>query len=299
MELLHLHYFQEIARLESVTQAAAELHISQPALSKILSRLEQELGQKLFDRRNRQMHLTLAGRLFLQHVHRVFLELHDARKELDSLSGAADTAVIVAASSSRLLPNLLTTYLRAYPQGRFQLRQITELPDMEKELLEEKINFCLSFEPLRHRELATHKLAREDIFLAVAQNHPLAGREFVDFAELRQEKFISLTSECGLRELTGSCCEQAGFQPDVQFEINSLEVIANLVNAGLGIAFLPAFWREYKRGIGPVQIPLKRPSCYRTIWISQRKKAVLSNAQKKFLLFVRQYFASHAVRSAQ
>lgn len=72
MELIHLKYFQTIARLESVTQAAAELHVSQPALSKILARLEQELGQSLFDRQNRCMRLNAAGKLFLQHVQRVF-----------------------------------------------------------------------------------------------------------------------------------------------------------------------------------------------------------------------------------
>ena len=145
MELIHLKYFQTIARLESVTQAAAELHVSQPALSKILARLEQELGQSLFDRQNRCMRLNAAGKLFLQHVQRVFLELQEARRELAALSEHADSSVIAACSSSRLLPNLLTSYLQAYPQGSFQLKQITELEDMSKSLLMERIDFAISF----------------------------------------------------------------------------------------------------------------------------------------------------------
>lgn len=291
MELIHLKYFQTIARLESVTQAAAELHVSQPALSKILARLEQELGQSLFDRQNRCMRLNAAGKLFLQHVQRVFLELQEARRELAALSEHADSSVIAACSSSRLLPNLLTSYLQAYPQGSFQLKQITELEDMSKSLLMERIDFAISFQPLRHRDLRTQKLAIEQIFLAVAPEHPLAGSECIDLSEVRQEKFISLTSECGLREITTDFCEQAGFHPDVRFEINSLEVIGNLVNAGYGVAFVPAFWRKYERGKAPVQIPIKAPGCYREVWISYRRNEPLSAAQQKFLAFVEQYFA--------
>ncbi len=296
MELLHLKYFQTIARLESVTQAAEELHVSQPALSKILARLEAELGRRLFDRRSRKLRLNAAGQAFLSHVQHVFQELQEARQAVQSLSDMEDSSVVAASSSSRLLPNLLTSYLRQYPHGRFQLRQITELAAMQKELLMERIDFCLSFQPLRHKEFVNERLAREPILLAVAPEHPMARRESVALEELQEEKFISLTSECGLRELTTVFCEQAGFQPDICFEINSLEVIANLVEAGLGIAFVPAFWREYKQGIGPVQIPIRNPGFHRDVWISYRKNAPLSLAQQRFLAFVQRYFAGSSVK---
>lgn len=293
MELIHLKYFQTIARLESVTRAAAELHVSQPALSKILSRLEQDLGQKLFDRQNRRMRLNVAGTLFLQHVQTVFRELQEARNELAALAEHAESSVVAASSSSRLLPNLLTSYLRDYPQGSFQLRQITDLEEMCTSLLMEKIDFALSFLPLKDRDITTQKLANEQIFLAVAPTHPLAGRKSIELAEVRQEKFISLTSECGLCEITTDFCEQAGFHPDVRFEINSLEVIGNLVNAGYGVAFVPAFWRQYEKGKAPVQIPIQTPGCYREVWISYRRNKALSVAQRKFLAFVEKYFTLH------
>ncbi len=293
MEFIHLKYFQTIARLESVTQAANELHVSQPALSKILAHLEQELGQRLFDRKNRQMQLNSAGKLFLQHVQRVFQELQEARNELAALANRAETSVVAASSSSRLLPNLLTSYLQAYPQGSFQLKQITELEDMRKNLLMERIDFSFSFQPLRHRELITKKLTKEQIFLAVAPTHRFVNRVNIDLAEVRKEKFISLTSECGLRELTTAFCEQAGFHPDIRFEINSLEVIGNLVNAGYGVAFVPAFWRQYEKGKAPVQIPIRTPQCYREVWLSYRKNNPLSLTQQNFLSFVQQYFALH------
>ena len=291
MELIHLKYFQTIARLESVTQAAAELHVSQPALSKILARLERELGQSLFDRKNRCMCLNTAGKLFLQHVQRVFLELREARKELAALSDSAEASVVAASSSSRLLPNLLTSYLQADPQGSFRLKQITEIEDMRTSLLMEQIDFSISFQPLRHKDIKTQRLASEQIFLAVAPDHPLACCKRIELAAVRQEKFISLTSECGLRELTTDFCEQAGFHPDVRFEINSLEVIGNLVNAGYGVAFVPAFWRKYEKGKAPVQIPIDSPGCYRDVWISYRKNEALTAAQQKFLTFVKKYFA--------
>ena len=63
------------------------------------------------------------------------------------------------------------------------------------------------------------------------------------------------------------------------------------MEAGLGVAFVPAFWREYKRGIGPVQIPIRNPRFYREVWISYRRNAVLSPAQQRFLSFVEGFFA--------
>ena len=102
MDLLQLHYFQTVARLEHVTRAAEELRVAQPALSKTIARLEAELGVPLFDRRGRRVALNAGGRAFLRHVHRVFREVEDGRLELADLAGLARGSVTVAATGSAL-----------------------------------------------------------------------------------------------------------------------------------------------------------------------------------------------------
>src|SRR5215813_15375912 len=96
MDLLQLHYFQTVARLEHVTRAAEELRVAQPALSKTIARLETELGVPLFDRRGRRVALNTCGRAFLRHVERLFMALEDGRQELADLASLTRGTVTVA-----------------------------------------------------------------------------------------------------------------------------------------------------------------------------------------------------------
>jgi len=290
MELLQLKYFQVVARLENVTHAAEELHITQPSLSKIISRLEQDLGVPLFDRHKKRLHLNQFGQSFLKRVDRSFNELKEGQQELADLAGIASKSLTVGATSARLLPNLLTEYLGQYPHGQFRLLQFTHQSEIQTQLLNGGIDLCVSFLPITHPEIDCQVLATEEIFLAVSPKHRFANRKSIPLTVVANEPFISLTSECGLREVTNKFCKQAGFTPHIVFEVNSLEVISSLVIAGLGIAFLPSFG-QYKKSVDtPVQLKIENPTFERTIWLAWCKDRYLSKATKKFRDFTRQYF---------
>lgn len=297
MELLHLSYFQTIARLESLTQAADVLHVSQPSLSKILKRLETELGYPLFDRKGKRLRLNDGGRLFLSYVNRMFAELELGTKEFQAYAAQKAERLRIGAASSRLLPQTLTTYAARHRQGQFCIRQIIEPREMEEQLLGGRIDFCLSFHSLRHDQLYSVKLTDEDIFLAVSPRHPLARRPFVDLAEVKDEPFITLTSECGLYETSLAFCRDAGFIPTVAFEINSLEVIANLVSADLGVAFVPAFGSE-SLSQSITRLPIRTPTCRRGIWLSYKALWQPSPQQEQFRTFLLHYFSGPAPDSS-
>jgi LysR family transcriptional regulator, transcription activator of glutamate synthase operon len=113
---LHLHYFQVVARLEHITQAAEALSIAQPSLSKAISQLEEDLGVLLFDRIGRQIRLNHAGKALLYRVERAFDELDQVRRELSDLaSGEQGVIELAIHTGMQILPDLLIAFREQYP----------------------------------------------------------------------------------------------------------------------------------------------------------------------------------------
>lgn len=290
MDLLQLKYFQTVARFENVTRAAEELHVAQPSLSKTIARLEESLGVPLFDRTGRKIHLNHFGRAFLRRVERSFNELENGKRELADLSGLEHGHVTVGASSSWLLPNLFKQYLICNPNVKFRLRRVTKQQEMQKQLLNGEIDLGIFFSPIAHSEIQCEPLLTEEIFLAVPPTHRLSKRKRIRLSEIAGESFISVTTVSEFGEITNEFCKQAGFIPNIAFEIESYDVIASLVNAGLGIAFLPAYWQQGNHTDLPVQLHIESPLCQRTIWLSWVKERYLTEATCSFKEFAIEHF---------
>lgn len=111
MELLQLKYFQTAARLQHISRAADELNVTQPSLSITISRLEDELGVRLFDRKGRNVKLNKAGQAFLDRVNTVFCELESAKEEVQEISGMLSKHISIATTNPRLLSGILTNFL--------------------------------------------------------------------------------------------------------------------------------------------------------------------------------------------
>ncbi|MGC4018548.1 MAG: LysR substrate-binding domain-containing protein [Muricomes sp.] len=292
MDLLQLKYFQVVARLGNVTHAAKELHVAQPSVSKTIARLEESLGVPLFDRSGKRIHLNQFGELFLRRVERCFNELNDGKRELQELAGLERGTVTVGASTSRLLPSLFKEYLTLNPDVKFRIRHITKHQEIQKQLLEGEIDLSIFFLPSTSPEIHCEPLTVEEIFLAVPPTHPLADRKSISLSEVAEESFVGVTTDTELREITDDFCRQAGFTPNIAFEIESLDIIARLVNEGLGIAFLPAYWPRGNTLESPVQLHIESPACQRTIWLSWVKDRYSTEAIRHFREFIINYFSS-------
>jgi DNA-binding transcriptional LysR family regulator len=290
MDLLQLKYFLAVARLENVTRAAEELHIAQPSLSKTIARLEQDLGLPLFERSGKRIRLNLFGRTFLERVERSFSELEAGRRELADLAGLERGQVTVGASSSRLMPDLLNKYLTERPHLKFGLRHYAKQQEMQERLLKGDIDFSIFFLPIGHPDIHSEPLIIEEIFLAVPTGHRLAGRRSIKLKEAASESFINYTTDSELWQITNGFCLQAGFTPTVVFEIESIDVTYSLVQAGLGVAFIPAYWRQEDTGGSPVKLHVQEPACRRTIWLSWVKDRYMTRAADDFRRFVLGYF---------
>lgn len=287
MDIHSLTYFKKVAELQHITQASEELHIAQPSLSRTISRLEEELGVRLFDRTGKNIVLNHYGEILLRHTNRILQELKDIEEELaDTSSLEKRTVTLSLYAASKLFPQLVMAFKKEYPSIRLQI--------VQENLNKDHSDGCdlvlySSMMPSSNSDNSV-TLIKEDILLALPESNPLAHRDKLDLREMANEEFICLQTGKSLRTITDTYCQIAGFQPTVILESDSPETVRELIRAGIGISFIPSItWA----GMGTehiVLVPISFPQCVRYINLSWRDSGYLSPAAILFRDFVRDYF---------
>jgi DNA-binding transcriptional LysR family regulator len=281
VDLLQLRSFQAVARHEHVTRAAEQLHVSQPALSRTLGRLERELGVALFDRDGRRLRLNRFGQMFLHRVDRVLGELEGASRELVESAGLERGVVAVASETLRTVSDLLAQFLRANPDVRLRLYQSTA-ERMLDQLQAAEVDLCFASQPLEGTLLTSVALIDEEVLLAVPVTHRLAGRDRARIAELEGEPFITTRHGYWLRALAERLFSAAGVEPNFACESDEPAAIRGLISDGLGIGLLPAIARETAAEPAVAWLGLRAAGCRRTLRLVWRRDAYLSIAAQHF-----------------
>lgn len=259
MELLQLQYFQVIARTQNISAAAAQLHISQPSLSQILKRLEQEAGAPLFDRVGKRIVLNAYGTVFLKHVEEAFTALDNATTEIQTLRGTASKTVNLSIlSASMLLPDLYQEIKKADPSILLHILQI------DQERLPGPNELIISSDwKLPADTAACHILLEEEIQLALPAEHPLLARPYICLEDLAGETFISLSSGSSLARILSHYFADRNFRPDITTYIDNPDIMRKLLAAQAGLAFVPTLtWRGLSSNgiqMRPVEdLPMRR-----------------------------------------
>ncbi|MGP4112920.1 LysR family transcriptional regulator [Streptomyces sp. 4N509B] len=236
-----LAQFAGVARHEHVTQAARELAVPQPTLSRAVARLEADLGVALLARHGRTVSLTPAGRAFARAVERALAEVSRAaeavRADADPSSGKVAFGFLHT-MGPETVPELIREFRTDHPGVRFALVQ-SYGEDMIERMRAGELDLCLTSPIPGDPDLVTRRLGEQRLFLAVSEGHRLAGRRRVRLAEAAGEPFVTLEPGYGLRRLTDDLCEEAGFRPRIAFEGEEPETLRGLVAAGLGLSLLP------------------------------------------------------------
>lgn len=292
MELLQLQYFKKVANLESITKAAKELHIAQPSLSKTIARLEEQVGTKLFDRVGKRIQLNDAGKLFLGRVENALKELDNGIKEVRDLVEQQEQRIRIGTATAKLLPGLMHDYLIENPAVKIRFLQVTNHNELLQKLQQNEVDICISSLPLKDKGICCKPLTVEKIYLLVPKEHKFAEEKMVRFRDINDEPLIHYTAECGFREIIEEFCETTGVFPYISCECTTPEVTCKLIEAGIGIAFLPEylFNVEYTKNLA--WIPVTEPDLKRTIWISWNEERYLSKKVAHFRDFVFEYFGS-------
>lgn len=291
MDLLQLKYFQTVARHEHMTRAAAELYIAQPSLSKVISRLEEDLGVSLFDRKSRQIKLNAYGEAFLKRVNRIFLELDDAKRELADLSGNEDRTITMAINNLYPISKMLRGFIERYPAMNTCFRQtMGSTEEMRLQLLSGEVDFCVSSPPIQGDNIECIHLFSEEIYLLVPHGHKFSNRRNIDLIEAIDEPFISLKSGFGIRDLTEQLCMLSGFKPRIVFESEVALNLIDMVNCNMGIALLPILdWDDLPDNI-PVPLHINNPTCSRATALSYLKGHYLTHVSRNFIDYQMKYF---------
>ncbi|MRH90257.1 LysR family transcriptional regulator [Nocardia sp. SYP-A9097] len=280
MDLLQLRYFQAVARREHVSQAADELLVAQPSVSRTVARLEKELGVPLFDRVGRQVRLNVFGSAFLRRVDRALSELDDARRELADLAGLDRGRVAVAAETLITIAGLLARFRVQHPGVDIRLFQ-SNADEMARRLADREVDLCFASQPLAGPALRSVRLLREDVLLGVPLAHPLAVRDRVAIAELAGESWVTCRPGYWPRELLDRLFSAEGLRPVIVCEADEPGATGELISAGLGIGLVPAASRRIAQHTPMAWLRVDDPGCERVLSVVWRDDAYLSAAAQR------------------
>jgi DNA-binding transcriptional LysR family regulator len=280
MELRHLIYFEAVARHQHISKAAAELLIAQPALTKQIRDLEQELGVKLLERVGRNIRLTEAGQRWHVHVLTILTVLNAARAEMRERAGIERGRVAVGTPPTvglRLLPDLLAEFHRQHPTIELHVRENSS-QQLLRLLDEGEIDFAIVTLPTVRRDLEEIVLFEEPLVIVVAQNHALAGRKSIDIAELAEEPFLLYPPGYEMREATITACKRAGFTPRIALDGGEIHMLLCLAEVGLGLALMPPLALSGNERL--VQLSIRDQDLRRTVGlVSRRDRALIPAAE--------------------
>lgn len=241
MELIQLRYFVAIAQAGSFTEAAKLLHVSQPALSYQMRRLEQKLGTRLFERKGKTIAITPDGEVFLPLAQEVLFRADEAVRVLQENLGIETGEVRMGCSpsvSTNVVPGLLAQFHRNYPRVRVELFERGD-SELMKMVQKGDIDFAVVTASGTPRTLAATLLGTEDLFIVTSLKHRFAGREAVALGELAEENWVFPTDAYNLEMLVMDACRRTGFEPIVSYRAGTMEAVKNFVRQELGISVLP------------------------------------------------------------
>jgi DNA-binding transcriptional LysR family regulator len=245
VELRHLRYFVAVAEELSFTRAARRLHMSQPPLSTQMRDLERELGVPLFTRTGRTVALTPAGEALLGEARRLLVQVEQALRTTQRIGeGEVGRLTIgfVPAASTATLPDALRALRERHPAVELYLREMA--PDeLVAALHAGGVDVALLYLPFSDPEIEVRVVASEPLIAVLPADHPLAGRERLSAADLREEDFVLPAQHRmpGLHAQVLATCREAGFAPrPVQKDVWLMQTILGLVAAGIGVALVPA-----------------------------------------------------------
>jgi len=294
MELHQLRYVVAVARTGNFSRAAAQCHVAQPSLSQQIQKLEDELGERLFDRLKTRARLTPAGEALHERAVRILAEVAAAHREATE-AHALTRGLVTVGVLPTVAPYLLPQVLSAFSQA-FSGIEIVVQEDVTSQLLALlaacELDLAIASRPIPDERMQTETLFTEELLVALPPRHPLVKRQSIGAADLEAERFILMKEGHCLGDQVLNFCTRRDFHPNVLCRSAQIETIRALVQAGMGISLIPAMACQAAR-LPPVHYrSLTPPLPQRAIvavWLRDRPR---SRAAGAFLQHLRKAAAN-------
>jgi len=294
MEMHQLRYAVAVARTGNFSRAAEQCHVAQPSLSQQILKLEDELGERLFDRMKREAKLTAHGEVFLRRAVRILEEVDAARREAadaqDLLRGTMKIGVLPTIAPY-LLPEVMAGFAEEFPGVEMVVQEDTTAR-LLKLVHSYEVDFALASQPIRDERLEIRELFAEELMLALPPGHPLTRKRAVTAGDLDSERFIVMKEGHCLGDQVLGFCERSDLRPRISFRSAQLETIQALVCAGVGISLIPAMAVRSRREDLLEYRSLRAPRPERKIVAAWPRQRPPGRAATEFLKRIRSRFGS-------
>lgn len=282
-DLQQLQAFVAVAERGSFRAAADEIHLSSPALSRRIERLESILGAKLFNRTTRDVKLTPLGRTFLERARAALDDLEAAMLGISDIAGSRIGRVTVACVPSaalHFLPSVVSSFSDKFPKIRIRLMD-EAAGQVVASVLAGECDFGIAFMGNQVPGVDFLPIHDDEFVLAMPRGHAMAKRRSVAWADLTDEKLIAVARSSGNRQLLDDALARAGCNPSYRFEVSHIATLLGMVEAGLGMAAVPrlALPANHPTLVG---VSLRQPAVSRQLGLITLRGATLSAPSQVF-----------------
>ncbi len=306
MDFVSFEYIVSVAELKSISKAADRHYITQPAMTKCINKIEQELGVKLFDRSIIPIRLTYAGEKYIAGVKNILAAKEGLDREMAEILHKKRDCIRFGMPSSRSagwLPYLLPPYRSAYPEVEVKIIEGTSI-SFEKDLLSGAVDVCITSLPIETNGIAYEPIVEEQIMLVIACNHPIFENKpvenipnmlrYIDPEKLNNQSFITLTPSQGFYHTIHQIFEKHNIHPEVVLETPNANAAYLLAAKNMGITI-----SSVKRALSnrstpaPIFCTADDPPFSRTLVAAYKKDRELSAAAKNLISMVKKIVNTH------
>ena len=231
MEILQLKYFCDAAETENFSKTAKKYFVPTSNISQSIKRLENELGCELFEHKSNKITLNSDGKRFYAEVSQALALLDNEKKRLaDRDNNLCGDIRLICLNNRRTVAGAIEKFMELYPNVNFIIHHNFESESDFDVIVSDTCPYEYSQKIL---------LVDEDICIAMNKNHPLVNKAPFSIADLKHERFITMTAGSSLQKITVSACEAAGFTPNIAIQTDVPFYVQKYVEMNLGVAFVP------------------------------------------------------------
>ena len=288
--LQQLRLFAAVAEHKSVTRAAEEVHLTQPAVSIQIKRLEGKIGMPLIEHIGKELHLTVAGEEVFDAAKDILGRLSDLETSLNDLRGevAGPLNIHVVSSGKYFMPHLLGSFVRRYPKVEPRL-EITNRASLLSSLAKNQSDLYIMGQPPEGVAVVEYPFLENILVVVARPDHPLAGKKKISLARIAEERFVGRESGSGTRKAVEKLFRAKGLDISAYIELDSAEGIKQGVVGGLGIGVLSKHSLRLELDAGELVILDVQGFPLRRRWyVSHREGKRLSRAAQVFLQYLQE-----------